>query len=139
MAKVVPFSSLISTYLIILLFTGCANRARDLPPDQSHLPPAERLLSKDKESSEYVLTCYELKAELDQTRNSLVKLENELYGVQAKNQSAGLVGILAFPPAMLAMNNNQKMVTEYRKLDEKRERILRIENARQCQKSDPIN
>ena len=85
------------------------------------------------------MTCYELKAELDQTRNSLVKLENELYGVQAINQSAGLVGILAFPPAMLAMNNNQKMVTEYRELDEKRERILRIENARQCQKSDPIN
>jgi hypothetical protein len=133
MAKVVLFNSVINILVFTALLTGCANRARDLPPDLSYLPVKERLLLSDKESAEYCMTCDTLKVQLELTQKSILNMENQLSNLQASNQSKASIGILLLPPVMLAMQNNDDLNTEYRQLDEKKERILRIKNARECE------
>lgn len=132
MAKVVLFNSVINILIVATVLTGCANRARDLPPDLSHLSVKERLLLSDKESAEYCMTCDNLKTQLELTQKSIVNVENQLSNIQTSNQSKGSLGILLLPPVMLTMQNNDEISTEYRQLDEKKERILRIKNAREC-------
>lgn len=133
MAKVVLFNSLINTLVITVVLTGCAHNARDLPPDLSYLPVKERLLTSDKESAEFCMTCDNLKAQLELTQKSISNVENQLNSIQASNQTKGSVGVLLFPPAMLTMQNNDEIYTQYTQLDAKKERILRIRNAHECQ------
>lgn len=132
MAKVVLFSLVINTLVVAIVFTGCANRARDLPPDMSYLPVKERLLASDKESAEYCMTCDNLVTQLELTQKSILNVENQLNNIQTSNQSKGSIGILLLAPVMLTMQNNDEITNEYRQLDEKKERILRIKNAREC-------
>lgn len=132
MAKVVLFNLVINALFVTILLTGCANRARDLPPDLSYLPVKERLLASDKASIEYCMTCDNLKTQLELTQKSILNVENQLNSIQVANQSKGSIGILLLPPVMLTMQNNDEISTEYRQLDEKKERILRIKNAREC-------
>src|SRR3989338_6830430 len=98
MAKVVLFNLVINALVVTTLLTGCANRARDLPPDLSYLPIKERLLASDKESAEYCITCATLKTQLELTQKSILKLENQLSNIQASNQSKGSIGIFLLPP-----------------------------------------
>ncbi|MDO9304301.1 MAG: hypothetical protein Q7T77_03170 [Sulfuricurvum sp.] len=133
MAKVVLFNSVINALIITTLFTGCANRARDLPPDLSHLPVKERLFVSDKESGEYCMTCDNLKTQLELTQKFILSVENQLSNIQASNQAKGSIGILLLPPVILTMQNSDEISTEYRQLDERKERIFRIKNARECE------
>ena len=133
MAKVALFNSVINTLIVTIVLTGCANRARDLPPDLSHLSVKERLLPSDKESAEYCMTCDNLKTQLELTQKSILNVESQLRNIQTINQVKGSLGILLLPPVMLAMQNNDEESDEYRQLDEKKERILRIKNARECE------
>lgn len=133
MAKVVLSNLVINIVFITIILTGCANRARDLPPDLSHLPVKERLLPSDKESVEYCMTCDNLKTQLELTQKSILNVESQLSNIQSSNQSKGSLGILLLPPVMLTMQNNDEISEKYRKLDEKKERILRIKNARECE------
>lgn len=133
MAKVVLLSSVINALVVTVVLTGCAHNARDLPPDLSSLPVKERLLASDKESAEYCMTCDNLKTQLDLTQKSISIVENQLNSIQASNQTKGSVGVLLFAPAMLTMQNNNEIYAQYTQLDEKKERILRIRNAHECQ------
>lgn len=132
MAKVAPFNSSASALLAALLLAGCAHSARELPPDMSALPPAQRLLPGDTASPEYSLSCSELDTELATTRAALSRMETQLGGTQADNQSKGIAGVLIFTPIMLTMEENELMKTQYRELDVKRERLQRIAQARHC-------
>lgn len=132
MAKVVLFNSSISAVLGAFLLVGCAHSARELPPDMSALAPSHRLLPSDTASPEYSLSCPELKTELAATRAALSRTETRLQGTQADNQSKGIAGVLIFTPVMLSMEDNETMKTQYLDLDVKRERLLRIAQARQC-------
>lgn len=132
MAKVALFSSNANALLAALLLAGCAHSARELPPDMSNLHPSHRLLPGDTASVEYSLSCPELKIDLAATRAALSRTETSLQGTQAENQSKGIAGLLIFTPVMLAMEDNETMKNQYRELDIKRERLLRIVQARQC-------
>ena len=131
MAKVALFSSNASAVLAAFLLVGCAHLARDLPPDMSNLAPAHRLLPSDTTSPEYSMSCPELKAEIAATRAALSRTETQLQDIQSDNQSKVIVGLI-FAPFMLAMEGNETMKTQYRDLDIKRERLLRIVQSRQC-------
>ena len=134
MAKVELFSlQAISLLCISLLCVGCAHSARDLPPDMSHLPPSMRLLPGDTESAEYTLDCKDINMALIQTRGHLKQIENSILGVQADNQAKGLVGITVFSPAMLLVGDNPELSKDYQESDQKRERLIRIAQARQCE------
>lgn len=132
MAKAVLFNSNISAALGVFLLMGCAHSARELPPDMSVLAPSHRLLPSDTASPEYSLSCPELKTELAATRAALSRIEKHLQGAHADNQSKGIAGVLIFPPVMLTMENNETLKTQYLDLDVKRERLVRIAQARQC-------
>lgn len=133
MAKVVLFNSVINTLIVSVFLIGCANRARDLPPDLSYLPPKERLLENDKTSVEYCMTCDNLKAQLELTQKSILNVENQLTSIQNANQSKGSIGILLFSPVMLTMQNTDELSGEYRQLDKQKELLLRIKSARECE------
>lgn len=132
MVKAVQFNLTVSAVLGTLLLVGCAHSARELPPDMSALAPSHRLLPGDTASSEYSMSCPELKAELASTRTALSRTETHLQGTQTENQVKGIAGLLIFTPVMLAMEDNGTMKTQYLELDVKRERLMRIAQARQC-------
>lgn len=132
MAKDVLFSSRASVWCAAVLLAGCAHSARDLPPDLSDRAPAHRLLPGDAASPEFSMSCPELRQELVLARAALSRTEARLQGTQDQNQSVGTAGILIFSPLMLAMEDNQEAVAQHRELDAKRERLLRIAQARQC-------
>ena len=132
MAKVALFNSNVSALLGAFLLLGCAHSARELPPDMSVLAPSNRLLPGDTASPEYSLSCPELKTELASTRAALSRTETHLQGTQTDNQAKGIAGVLIFIPIMLAMEDNETMKTQYLELDVRRERLLRIAQARQC-------
>lgn len=132
MAKVELFNSNINAVLAAFLLVGCAHSARELPPDMSTIAPSSRLLPGDTASPEYSLSCPELKTELAVTRAALSQTETHLQGAHTDNQSTGIAGMLIFAPVMLAMKDNETMKAKYLELDVKRERLLRIAQARQC-------
>ena len=132
MEKVARFSSNASALLAAFLLLGCARSARDLPPDMSDLASAHRLFPGDATSAEYSISCPELKAELVATRAELSRTETQLQRTQADNQSKAIVGLVIFTPFLLAMEDNKTMKAQDRELDVKRERLLRIAQARQC-------
>lgn len=144
MVKAVQLVSRVSAVFGAMLVLGCAHPARELPPDMSNLTPSQRLLPGDITRPEYVISCTELKAELATTYDALSRIEDQLRRTHAENQSKGVAGILLFSPIMLSMNDgvpmennlsmedNEPMKNQYRELDEHRERLLRIAQARQC-------
>lgn len=132
MVKVVRFNLSASTLLIVFIAIGCAHTARELPPDMSNLPPANRLLSGDVDSPEYSWACPVLKAELESTRAALSHIETQLQSTQDQNLSKGIVGVLVFTPALITMEDNETLKNKYHSLDTKRELLLRIAQARQC-------
>lgn len=132
MAKAVRFASYANALLGVLALGACAHPARELPPDMSAVAPAQRLLPGDAERPEYRLSCADLGHELGRTREAIAAIESELRMTQTDNQSKGVAGILIFTPIMLAMDENAPLKTRYRELDEHRERVLRIAQARQC-------
>lgn len=132
MAKAGLFNLTINISVFLVFLSGCAQKARDLPPDLSQLPVQERLLITDKDSPEYNMNCADLKIQLEHIQASMSDAEKQLNSIQASNQAKGSIGILLFPPAMLTMQNNDEISTKYRQLDEKKERILRIQNAHEC-------
>ena len=132
MEKAALFGLRVSALAGAVLLMGCAHPARELPPDMSNLAPSQRLLPGDTTSPEYSISCTELKAELATTRDALSQTEAQLRGIQEENQSKGVAGLLIFSPIMLSMEDNETMKNRYRTLDEKRERLVRIAQARQC-------
>ena len=111
---------------------GCAHPARELPTDMSDLTPAQRLLPGDTSTPEYAISCTELTTELAQTNDALAHIEAELRRTQAENQSKGAAGVLLFAPILLLMEDKEPTKNRYRWLDERRERLLRITQARKC-------
>ncbi|MBI5753055.1 MAG: hypothetical protein HZA59_13075 [Hydrogenophilales bacterium] len=132
MAKAALLVSRASALFGAMLLLGCAHPARELPPDMSNLAPSQRLLPGDTTRHEYAISCTELNAELAKTRDAISHIEAQVRGAQAENQSKGVAGILLFTPIMLSMEDNEPMKNRYRELDEHRERLLRIAQARQC-------
>ena len=133
MVKVVLLNSVINTLIVAVFLAGCANRAIDLPPDLSHLPIKDRLLENDKATAEFCMTCDNLKTQLEQTKMSILSVENQLSSIQNTNQSKGSIGILLFSPMMLTMQNTDELSAEYRQLDKRKELLLRIKSARECE------
>jgi hypothetical protein len=78
------------------------------------------------------MPCPELQQELVLTRAALSQTETQIQGTQDQNQAKGTAGILIFSPLMLAMEDNRVAVAQHRELDAKRERLLRIAQAREC-------
>lgn len=132
MEKAVRSGLHLSAPLVAVLLAGCAQPARDLPPDMSSLAPSQRLLPGDTSLPEYQLSCPQLQAELKTTRNALTVIEAQLQSAQGDNQSKGVAGLVLFTPILLAMDDNAPVKARYRDLDEQRERLLRIGQARQC-------
>lgn len=79
------------------------------------------------------MTCDNLKTQLEQTKMSILSVENQLRSIQNSNQSKGSIGILLFSPMMLTMQNTDELSAEYRQLDKRKELLLRIKSARECE------
>lgn len=132
MVKAVLLVSRASALFGVMLLLGCAHQARELPPDMSNLGLSLRLLPGDTARPEYAISCMDLRMDLAKTREELSRIEAQLRDAQAENQSKGIVGILLFTPIMLSMEDNEPMKNRHHELDEHRERLLRISQARQC-------
>lgn len=133
MAKVVLLNLQISSLLLAtVLLSGCAHSARELPPDMSHMQPTMRLLPSDKDSVEYTLSCTELKEELGNMKEKLSQIEMQMQGVQDENQAKGKTSVLVFSPAIFFIDDNKALNTVYQEMDQKKERIVRIAQSRQC-------
>ena len=133
MARAARSNSLASLAGASLLFLmACAHPARELPPDLSSLPPSQRLLPDDVNSTEYGLSCDALLHQLAIVRQQGVQLDSRLRRTQADNRSKAIAGALVFTYMMLGMEDDTPIKDEYAKLEARKEQLLRISQAREC-------
>src|SRR5215475_4798277 len=133
MEKAARSSLLASISCISLLaLLSCAYRARELPPDLSALPPSQRILPEDYQSPEYSLSCDALSQELNGVRQRLSDLDKRIRETQTDNQAKAAAGLLLFTPLMLTLEIDEGTKNEFFEVEARRERILRIAQARGC-------
>ena len=116
-------------WLFLPFLTSCAQRARDLPPDLGHLPPSQRLLQGDEQSSEYHLSCDDLTKRIVGLSSDIRTLEESLLLVQATNFKVTLSGLF-FTPALLTLNNASETKQKLDEVHQHKEKAIRIFQAK---------
>jgi hypothetical protein len=106
-------------------------RARDLPPDLSQRPPEERILGADKDSPEYSMDCQKLASRLVEVHAKLARETQVIQANQLQNDQQAAAGLM-LSPALLFMKDVPGAKQRFKELDEERERITRIAQARRC-------
>ena len=132
-------SSLLRASALLLLLSGCIpmnpQRARDLPPDLSQRPPEERILVADKDSPEFSMDCQTLASRLVEVRAEMTGETRVIEANQSQNDAEAAAG-LVLSPVFLFMKDVPRAKQHYKELDEERERITRISQARRCSPPD---
>jgi hypothetical protein len=125
-------SSRAAAWILLLLIAGCARNAPPLPPDLSHLPPEQRLLTGDAESPEGRLDCPALQQEAALNRAQIRQYEGVILANRGHNQAVGYIGGALFAPALLAVKNDDEAKKNLDQLQAKADRIDRLGKARSC-------
>lgn len=125
-------SSCLSLIATALALGACAQGARELPPDLSALPPAQRLVAGDINSIEYGLPCPSLHEVQVDLRKAIDAIHAKLAATQADNQSKGVAAVLLFTPIAAGMDNQTETRAELQAQEIRQERVLRIKQARGC-------
>ena len=110
----------------LFFLTACAGPARELPPDLSSLPSSQRLLPDDLTSPEYGLACDALVHQIVIVRQRAGELDSRLRHIQADNQAKAAAGLA------LLMADDTPSKNELSSLEARKERLLRIAQAREC-------
>lgn len=125
-------SSKAAVWILLLMAAGCARNAPPLPPDLGHLPPEQRLLAGDAESSEGRMDCPALQQEAAQNRAQIRQYEGVILANRGHNQAVGYIGGVVFVPALLAVKNDDDAKKNLDQLQAKADRIDRLAKARGC-------
>jgi hypothetical protein len=125
-------SSRATAWILLLLIAGCARNAPPLPPDLSHLPPEQRLLTGDAESPEGRMDCLALQQEAALNRAQIRQYEGVILANRGHNQAVGYIAGVVFVPALLAVKNDDDAKKNLDQLQAKADRIDRLGKARSC-------
>jgi hypothetical protein len=126
-------SSLLGSWVLssFLALGGCAHPARELPPDISSAD-AQRMRALDRESGEYAMSCDALSERHDAVAKDIVAGHEKLRQVRDGNQGKALAGLFILTPIWLSMENGTDDRKKLDELENQKERIERIRQARGC-------
>ncbi len=115
-----------------LLLMGCARNAPELPNEYSstgvHLSASyEKLPDRVKAAD-----CSMLAQELIALDNSDQEHEDRIHSNREKNQVAGYVGAVLFPPVFLAIDNDDVAKDNLTRNQEKRDQIFIAQKMKNC-------
>lgn len=115
-----------------LIANGCAQAARELPPDMSRVAPHERLQAEDKSDPAFMLPCAEIQDVISSIRQERARHETLVVDSRVRNQAVVYTGLVLFPPALLFMDPNLAEHEKIRSLEERLDRLDRIRVAKGC-------
>lgn len=118
-----------------LLAAGCAQGARELPPDMSRFAQEDRLQPGDRDDPAFALKCSDISQAIIDVKNERLQHEARVTEARVRNQVVILPGLMFLPAAPLALLADPH-ITEHeaiRKLEERFERLDRIRAAKRCE------
>ena len=111
-----------------LLAAGCAQGARELPPDMSQLAPQERLQPGDRNDPAFVLECSDLNRTIADLKSERAQHEAKMAESRVGNQMA----VYLVPLAVLLPDPNKAERDAIQTLEARADRLNRIRAAKRC-------
>ena len=113
----------------VLLAAGCAQGARELPPDMSRLAPEERLWPGDRNDPAFVLECPDLNRAIADLKSERAQHEARVAESHVGNQ----VAVYLFPLAVLLPDPQKAEKEAIQTLETRADRLNRIRAAKRCE------
>lgn len=112
-----------------LLAAGCAQGARELPPDMSRFAPEERLQPGDRNDPAFVLECPDLNRATADLKSERAQHEAKMAESRVGNQ----VAVYLFPLAVLLPDPQKAEKEAIQTLEARADRLNRIRAAKRCE------
>lgn len=113
---------------VALLAVGCAQGARELPPDTSQFVPEERLQPGDRNDPAFSLECPDLNRAIAGLKSERAQHERKISKSRVGNQ----VAVYLFPWMTLLPDPNNAEKDAIQALEERADRLNRIRAAKRC-------
>lgn len=123
------------TLAAALLAAGCAQGARELPPDMSRVAQEDRLQPGDRDDPVFARQCSDISQAIIDVKNERLQHEARITETRVRNQVV-IFPVLVFPPAVPLALLADPHSTEHEaiiKLEERLERLDRIRTAKRCE------
>ncbi len=133
MVEGAPLRSSISVALVLgVLLVGCARPAPPLPETVKALNQTLEQAVANLPASTRSLSCRDIGLKMDALKEHDSRLNQQIQSNRGKNQVAGYIGGVLFPPALLAVDNDslRKALLDQNQL--RRDELIVAQSAKNC-------
>ena len=111
-----------------LLLASCARQAPPLPPDYETNREAYLSLPESVRN----LSCEQIVVEDKNLKAAVLRLVRKIHDNRARNQAAGYIGGVIFPPALLALENDDPTKLQLDRNQARRDQLILAEKLKKC-------
>ncbi len=115
-----------------VVLAACARTAPELPRDMSSVNAEETVSAEAFSAQDVALSCDEILVEQDRIREDASQYNQEIKKNRGKNQAAGYVAGVLFPPALLATVHNDAEKAELDALQQRFDTIQGLKRLKSC-------
>tara|TARA_B100000676_G_scaffold293340_1_gene329957 strand:+ start:104 stop:514 length:411 start_codon:yes stop_codon:yes gene_type:complete len=133
MVEGAPLRSSISVALVLgILLVGCARPAPPIPETAKALNQTLEQAVANLPASTRRLSCRDIGLKMDALKEHDSRLNQQIQSNRRKNQVAGYIGGVLFPPALLAVDNDSLRKALLDQNQVRRDELIVAQSAKNC-------